>query len=54
MPRVLILLCLACSIGAAAVHSAAAQRTAGRSADCDRLFVEAASPLAPTLAITIL
>jgi len=54
MPRALILFGLACSIGAAAVHSTAAQRTVGRSAECDRPFVEAASPLAPTLAISIL
>lgn len=54
MPRALILLGLACSIGAAAVHSAAAPRSAGRSDECDRRLVEAASPVAPTLTMTIL
>ena len=53
MTRVPILLGLACLIGAASVHSIAARPTM-RSAECEPQFVEAASPLAPALAVTIL
>jgi hypothetical protein len=53
MTRVPSLLGLACLIGAASVHTLAA-RPGMRSAECEPQFIEAASPLAPTLAITIL
>ena len=54
MPRALILLGLACSIGAAAVQSTAKGRAAGRPADCDPPFAEAGSPLGRPMAISIL
>ena len=54
MTRVPILLILATSLSALTIWATASYPTVGRTADRHPLFVEAASPRVPLLAMTIL